>query len=177
MKKVLGALLLALIVLTSMCISNNNSSTSSTSSTTSSSSTTTETFTLDKAKFHFYMYGAATCPHCRKMKEEIPKFFGKDALTYYELQGNEHNMNMFEQLYQILGVTGVPVIGIFYDGKLYAIVNGEFPLEYADDLVEEAKKANGVLFITDKTYLIPENKTEIINKLEYIFTNGEPSEV
>ena len=171
MKKTLGVLLLALMVLTSMCISNSSSTTSS------SSSTTTETPTLDKTKFHFYMYGAATCPHCRKMKEEIPKFFGKDALTYYELQGNEHNGKMFEQLYQILGVTGVPVIGIFYDGKLHAIVNGEFPLEYADDLVEEAKKAKGVLFIADKAYLIPENKTEIINKLEYIFTNGESSEV
>ena len=171
MKKTLGVLLLALMVLTSMCISNSSSTTSL------SSSTTTETPTLDKTKFHFYMYGAATCPHCRKMKEEIPKFFGKDALTYYELQGNEHNGKMFEQLYQILGVTGVPVIGIFYDGKLHAIVNGEFPLEYADDLVEEAKKAKGVLFIADKAYLIPENKTEIINKLEYIFTNGESSEV
>ena len=171
MKKALGVLLLVLIVLTSMCISNSPSTTSP------SSSTATETFTLDKTKFHFYMYGAATCPHCKKMKEEIPKFFGKDALTYYELQGNEHNGKMFEQLYQILGVTGVPVIGIFYDGKLYAIVNGEFPLEYVDDLVEEAKKAEGVLFIADKPYLIPENKTEIVNKLEYIFTNGEPSEV
>ena len=171
MKKALGVLLLALMVLTSMCISNSSSTTSS------SSNTTTETPTLDKTKFHFYMYGAATCPHCRKMKEEIPKFFGKDALTYYELQGNEHNGKMFEQLYQILGVTGVPVIGIFYDGKLHVIVNGEFPVEYADDLVEEAKKAKGVLFIADKAYLIPENKTEIINKLEYIFTNGEPSEV
>ncbi|WP_175060094.1 glutaredoxin [Thermococcus sp. 2319x1] len=173
MKKALGVLLLVVIVFTSMCISGNQSTTSIPPS----SSTATETFTLDKAKFHFYMYGLATCPHCKKMKEEIPKFFGKEALTYYELQGNDYNGKMFEQLYQILGVTGVPVTGIFYDGKLYAIVNGEFPVEYADDLVEEAKNVKGVLFIADKTYLIPENKTEIINKLEYIFTNGEPSEV
>ena len=174
MRRILVSLLIMLVVFTSMCISNNNS----TSSTPTTNPTeTTDTFTLDKSKFHFYEYGVVTCPHCQKMKEELPKAFGKEALTYYELQGNDHNSQMFNQLYEILGVTGVPVIGIFYDGELYAIVNGEFPTDYADDFVKEAMKVKGVLFITDKVYLIPGNNTEIINKLESIFTNGEPSEV
>ncbi|USH00400.1 thioredoxin family protein [Thermococcus argininiproducens] len=176
MKKIVVGILALLIiaVVASGCIGGENTPQSTTESTTPTDS---NTFTLDKSKFHFYMYGLATCPHCKKMKEELPKFFGENSLTYYEIQGNEYNGKMFEQLYQILGVTGVPVIGIFYDGKLYAIVNGEFPVDYADDFVEEAKKAKGILFITDKVYLIPENNTEIINKLEYVFTNGEPSEV
>ncbi|KUK17772.1 MULTISPECIES: glutaredoxin domain-containing protein [Thermococcus] len=174
MKRIVVSLLIMMMVFISMCISNN---TSTSSTPTTNPTETTNPLTLDKSKFHFYEYGLATCPHCRKMKEELPKAFGKEALTYYELQGNDHNNQMFNQLYEILGVTTVPVIGIFYDGKLYAIVNGEFPTDYADDFVEEAMKAKGVLFITDKVYLIPGNNTEIINKLESIFTNGEPSEV
>ncbi|ADT83811.1 hypothetical protein TERMP_00834 [Thermococcus barophilus MP] len=78
----------------------------------------------------------------------------------------------------MLGVTGVPVIGIFYDNRLVAIVEGEIPepSKNVPIIVETAIKEKGVLFITDKTYLIPLNQTETIKKLENIFMNGEPSE-
>ncbi|HIP89505.1 MAG TPA: glutaredoxin, partial [Thermococcus paralvinellae] len=39
-----------------------------------------------------------------------------------------------------------------------------------------ALEEGGVVFISDKTYVIPSNQTEIIKKLENIFTSGEASE-
>ncbi len=182
MKRIVAGIIFAVVVLSvfaSLCISNNN--TMSSPSAMQSSSTNTQTQSqnqIDVSKLHFYMFGLATCPHCKKMKQLLPEAFGKNSLTYYELQGNDHNSNLFSELYSMLGVTGVPVIGIFYDNRLVAIVEGEIPepSKNVPIIVETAIKEKGVLFIADKTYLIPLNQTETIKKLENIFMNGEPSE-
>ncbi|NJE07735.1 thioredoxin [Thermococcus sp. M39] len=187
MKKMLAGIILIILLgtLTSMCISNNTASTiqSSTTATQPSESTPTGTTStheqeIDITKLHFYMFGAAGCPHCGRMKKLLPEIFGKDKFTYYELQGNEHNTQLFSELYDTLGITGVPVIGIFYDGHLVAVIEGEIPdpAKNVPLIVNTALKENGVLFIADRTYLIPSNQTEIIKKLETIFMNGEPSE-
>ncbi|MCD6372786.1 MAG: glutaredoxin, partial [Thermococcus sp.] len=63
---------------------------------------------IDPDKIHFYMYGMKTCPHCHHMREEIPKVYGNDSLTYYEIVGNEENRKLFEAMYQYTGITGVP---------------------------------------------------------------------
>jgi len=112
------------------------------------------------------------------MKELLPEIFGEDKFTYYELLGNEHNNQLFSELYNILGVTGVPVIGIFYDNHIVAIVEGEIPdpAKNVPRIVSVALEEGGVVFISDKTYVIPSNQTEIIKKLENIFTSGEASE-
>ena len=184
MKRILVRIMLVLILSTvmSMCISNDSSGTLTTiqQSTTSAShqQTNTSTSQIDTTKLHFYMFGQAACPHCRDMKELLPKIFGEDKFTYYELQGNEHNSQLFSELYNILGVTGVPVIGIFYDNHIVAIVEGEIPdpAKNVPRIVSVALEEGGVVFISDKTYVIPSNQTEIIKKLENIFTSGEASE-
>ena len=190
MKRILAGMLLVLVLSTvmTMCISTTSPTSSksltttslqqSTTTTSQDQKTSTSTPQIDLTKLHFYMFGAAGCPHCGRMKEEIPKHFGKDKFTYYELQGNDHNTQLFSELYNILGVTGVPVIGIFYDNHLVAVIEGEIPdpSRNVPLIVKTALEEDGVLFITDKTYLIPSNKTEVINKLETIFMNGEPSE-
>ncbi|MBO8174886.1 MAG: glutaredoxin [Thermococcus sp.] len=188
MKRILAGILLVLVLSTvmSMCISNNSSASSnplttstvqqSTTTTSTTQETSTSTSQIDITKLHFYMFGAAGCPHCGRMKEEIPKQFGKDKFTYYELQGNEHNQKLFSELYSILGVSGVPLIGIFYDNHLVAVIEGEYNVKSTPEIVQVALKENGVVFISGKVYLIPSNHTEIIKKLEAIFMNGEPSE-
>lgn len=190
MKRILAGILLVLVLSTvmSMCISNNSPASSnplttstvqqSTASTSATQQTSTSTSQIDITKLHFYMFGLATCPHCKNMKKLLPEIFGEDKLTYYELQGNDHNSQLFSELYNILGVTGVPVIGIFYDNHLVAIIEGEIPepAENVPLIVNTALRENGILFIADKTYLIPSNQTEIIKRLENIFINGEPSE-
>lgn len=205
MKRILAGILLVLVLSTamSMCISNNSATSTqmtstpntqatvsttqvltTTSDTRSSESSSTETTStqaqtgIDITKLHFYMFGAAGCPHCGRMKKLLPEIFGKDKFTYYELQGNKHNTQLFSELYATLGITGVPAIGIFYNNHIVAIVEGEIPdpAKNVPLIVNTALKENGVLFITDKVYLIPSNQTEIIKKLEAIFMNGEPSE-
>ncbi|AHF80234.1 glutaredoxin [Thermococcus paralvinellae] len=204
MRRILNGILIVLVLSTvmSMCISNNSSTSTQIASTSNSQATvsTTQVLTttstiqssgpsstettstheqnIDITKLHFYMFGVSTCPHCGKMKQLLPEIFGKDKFTYYELQGNEHNTQLFSELYNILGVTGVPVIGIFYDNHLVAVIEGEIPdpAKNVPWLVNTALKENGVLFIADKTYLFPSNQTETIKKLENIFMNGEPSE-
>ncbi|WP_048150379.1 glutaredoxin domain-containing protein [Palaeococcus ferrophilus] len=128
---------------------------------------------IDPKKVHFYMYGAATCPHCKKMKEEIPKAFGADSLTYYELVNNDENSALFGEIYRLTGISGVPAIGIAYDGKLYAIIEGEFNVSATPEIIKEAQERNGMFLVTGgKVYLIPRNETEgaqTIAKLETLF--------
>lgn len=123
---------------------------------------------IDTGKIHFYMYGMKTCPHCRRMKEEIPKVFGKDSLTYYELVGNEENNKLFGELYQLTGIRGVPAIGITYNGTLYAVIEGEFNVSAAPLIIKDAQKNGGlILVVGGKAYLI-KNQTHI-RMLETIF--------
>lgn len=123
---------------------------------------------IDSSKVHFYMYGASYCPHCRKMKEEIPKLFGKDSLTYYELVGNEENSKLFSELYQLTGISGVPAIGIAYKGKLYAVIEGEFNVSATPLIIQDAQKNGGlILVVGGKAYLI-KNQTHI-QKLQTLF--------
>lgn len=128
---------------------------------------------IDPNKVHFYMYGAATCPHCKRMKEEIPKAFGDGSLTYYELVNNNENSALFSEIYQLTGISGVPAIGIAYDGKLYAIIEGEFNVSATPEIIREAQEKNGMfLVVGGKVYLVPRNETEgsqTIAKLETIF--------
>lgn len=128
--------------------------------------------TIDPDKIHFYMYGMKTCPHCQRMKEEIPKVYGEDSLTYYELVGNEENRQLFQEQYQYTGISGVPAIAITYNGTLYAILEGEFNVSAVPQLIEEAMKSNGVLLFNGKWYIFPRNDTEsmkAINALYAIF--------
>ncbi len=123
---------------------------------------------IDPSKVHFYMYGASSCPHCRRMKEEIPKIFGKNSLTYYELVGNEENSKLFSELYQLTGISGVPAIGIAYEGKLYAVIEGEFNVSATPMIIKDAQKNGGlILVVGGKAYLI-KNQTHI-QKLQTLF--------
>ncbi|GAB6102112.1 hypothetical protein JCM16138_13350 [Thermococcus atlanticus] len=123
---------------------------------------------IDTSKIHFYMYGASSCPHCRRMKAEIPEVFGKDSLTYYELVGNEENSKLFNELYQLTGISGVPAIGIAYKGKLYAVIEGEFNVSATPLIIQDAQKNGGlILVVGGKAYLI-KNQTHI-QKLQTLF--------
>lgn len=119
-------------------------------------------------KLHFYMYGAKTCPHCRRMKEEIPRVYGNDSFTYYELVDNTKNQALFGVQYQYTGIAGVPAIGIAYDGKLEAIVEGEFNISAAPKIVEVAIENNGLILVTGGKAYIIKNET-IIQKLQVIY--------
>ncbi|GEM_PF-1730150 len=123
---------------------------------------------IDTSKIHFYIYGMKTCPHCHRMKEEIPKIYGKNSLTYYELVGNDENNKLFGELYQLTGIRGVPVIAIAYNGTLYAVIEGEFNVSAAPLIIKEAQKNGGlILVVGGKAYLI-KNQTHI-QMLETIF--------
>ena len=123
---------------------------------------------IDPTKVHFYMYGSKFCPHCRKMKEEIPKAYGEDSLTYYELVDNEGNQALFSAQYQYTGIAGVPAIGIAYDGKLVAIVEGEYNVSATPEIIKAAMDNGGLILVTGgKAYLI-RNET-IIQKLQAIY--------
>lgn len=123
---------------------------------------------IDPKKVHFYMYGAKTCPHCKKMKEEIPGQFGNDSLTYYELIGNDENEALFSELYQLTGISGVPAIGIAYDGHLKAVIEGEFNVSATADIIKTSEENGGlILFTGGKAYII-KNQTHI-KMLETIF--------
>ncbi|AIF70183.1 hypothetical protein PAP_09015 [Palaeococcus pacificus DY20341] len=122
---------------------------------------------IDKSKVHFYMYGTKTCPHCKKMKEEIPKQFGEQSLTYYELIDNEENGALFSEVYQLTGISGVPAIGIAYDNKLYAIIEGEFNVSATTEIIKTAQENNGlILFVGGKAYILKnETHIEMLEKL------------
>lgn len=126
---------------------------------------------IDPSKLHFYMYGMATCPpHCQRMKAEIPKVYGEKSLTYYELVNNDENERLFAAQYNYTGIGGgVPAIGIAYDGKLVAIVEGgEYNVSATPEIVKAALDNDGLLLFTGgKAYLI-KNET-IIGKLQAIY--------
>ena len=136
---------------------------------------------FDPSLVHFYLYGAKTCPHCRHMKEVIPETYGADKFTYYELVGNRHNDEVLNNISRLIGVTGVPVIGITYNGTLVAVIEGEYKVSATPEIVETALKNNGtLLLLASGNYILPHNNTkarEIVEKLQYLFTKaGEPSE-
>lgn len=119
---------------------------------------------FDDSKVHFYMYGLSTCPHCRNMKQLIPEVYGSDKLTYYELNGNQYNIEAFSNISRLTGITGVPAIGIVYDGQLVAVIEGEFNISATPEIVKEAIDRNGtILIVGGVTYLIPHNTTGGMN--------------
>ncbi|WP_297470504.1 glutaredoxin [Thermococcus sp.] len=131
-------------------------------------------------EIHFYMYGLKTCPHCRHMHEWIPQEYGEKALTYYELVDNQTNMNLFNQLAQLTGITGVPAIAITYNGTLYAVIEGEFNVTATPEILATAIKNDGVLLFTGKTYLLSykDPKARLVIKALYtIFVKHEPVNV
>ncbi|ASJ02714.1 glutaredoxin [Thermococcus profundus] len=137
---------------------------------------------FEKSKIHFYMYGMSTCPHCRHMKKLIPETYGYDRFTYYELNGNQHNGKVLTNISRLTGITGVPAIGIVYDGKLVGIIEGEYNVSATPEIVRIALQNNGtLLFVGGKTYLLPWNSTksmETVNKLYYLFVKaGEPEKL
>ncbi|ASJ00535.1 glutaredoxin [Thermococcus gorgonarius] len=128
---------------------------------------------FNESKVHFYMYGLSTCPHCRHMKQLIPEVYGSDKLTYYELNGNRHNMEVFENISHLTHITGVPAIGIVYDGQLVAVIEGEFNVSATPEIVKTAIDHNGtILIVGGVTYLIRHNTTEgvkLTNELYELF--------
>ncbi|QDA31159.1 glutaredoxin [Thermococcus indicus] len=124
-------------------------------------------------EIHFYMYGMQTCPHCHKMREEIPKAYGNDSLTYYELVNNEENANLFQRIYQLTGIQGVPAIAITYNGTLYAVLEGEFNVTAVPKIIYTGMENNGVILaVGGKVYLLPrdkDNSEEVINELYELF--------
>ncbi|NJE84604.1 CGP-CTERM sorting domain-containing protein [Thermococcus sp. CX2] len=123
---------------------------------------------IDSNKIHFYMYGMATCPHCQNMKKLIPEIYGPESLTYYELVNNEENQKLFGEQYKYTGIMGVPAIGIAYDGKLYAIIEGEFNVSATPKIIEAAMQEGGlILVVGGQAYLI-KNQT-VIEELQAIY--------
>jgi len=126
--------------------------------------------TIDPSKIHFYMYGMATCPHCHHMREEIPKIYGNNSLTYYELVDNKENQKLFNALYQYTGITGVPAIAITYNGTLYAVIEGEFNVSATPKIIQSAMKSNGVLLFNGKWYIFPRNDTKSAEAIKALYT-------
>lgn len=128
---------------------------------------------FEPSKVHFYMYGAYWCPHCRNVKEGIKANFGEEVLTYYEIEGVEHNKNKFAELYQLTGISGIPATAIFYDGEIYAVIEGEFNVSKAGEIMAEAKNQGGVLLVVGgKVYLLKRSGQEV-EKLKEIFLSGK----
>ncbi len=126
-------------------------------------------------QLHFYMYGVATCPHCRHMHTLIPQTFGEKSLTYYELMGNETNDKIFKVLSGLTGISGVPAIGITYEGKLRSIIEGEFNVSATPQIVYQAIKHSGVLLeVGGKWYIVPYGTKSqgYIDKLYTIFVKN-----
>jgi len=122
-------------------------------------------------KLHFYMYGMKTCPHCRHMHEWIPRLYGNSSLTYYELVGNEYNSELYDQLHQLIGVTGVPVIAITYNKTLWAVVEGEFNATATPQIVVTAMKNKGVLlFVGGRWYILYYSKPQSREYINYLYT-------
>lgn len=111
------------------------------------------------------------------MKELLPEYFGNKSLTFYEVRENKTAYEFYLKFMETLGVTGVPLIGIFYENKLYAVVEGEIDPRDIPKLVKAAMKENGVaLIISRGQFLIPRNETkgiEAISNLTSWFKLGE----
>ncbi|BAD85397.1 glutaredoxin-related protein [Thermococcus kodakarensis KOD1] len=173
-------MLLVLVGFASACLSS-DSNTSSQTSTESPKYVDVNGTRIYLDQIHFYMYGMKTCPHCRHMKEWIPEEFGADSLTYYELVNDETNSELFGQLAQLTGITGVPAIAITYNGTIQAIFEGEFNVSATPEIVATAMNANGViLFIGGEWYLLardnPRSET-LIDALQTIFVEHESVDV
>ena len=119
---------------------------------------------------HFYMYGMKTCPHCRRMKEEIPRVYGEDSLTYYELVDNPENEKLFRRVYQLTGIQGVPAIAITYNGTLYAVIEGEFNVNATPRIIQQAMANNGTfLVVGGRVYLLPWSSDEARNTVDQLY--------
>ncbi len=126
---------------------------------------------IDPSKVVFYMYGAYWCPNCRDVKKGIAESFGTGSLVYYEIEGNNHNGKLFSELYSITGISGIPATAIFYDGHLYAVIEGTFNITRTGRIINEARKSDGVLLFTrGRVYLMKGKKAE---KLQEIFLSGQ----
>ncbi|AAL80848.1 thioredoxin [Pyrococcus furiosus DSM 3638] len=131
---------------------------------------------FESSKVHFYMYGAYWCPHCRNVKESIKEHFGEETLTYYEIEGVEHNKNKFEELYLLTGISGIPATAIFYEGEIYAVIEGEFDVSKTWQIITEAKNQGGVILVTSgKAYILKWDSQEV-QKLKEIFLSGKVNE-
>ena len=168
MKKLGMVLLLVLLAgFAAGCISNSNTSTQS------QTTPPQEYVVINGTKIylnqiHFYMYGLKTCPHCKRMKEEIPKAYGNDSLTYYELLNNDTNMKLFNAQYSYTGISGVPAIAIAYGGNLTALIEGEYNVSATPNIIYASMKNRAViLFVGGKAYLL-KNQT-VINTLKAIY--------
>ncbi len=131
-------------------------------------------YRIDPSKLHFYMYGEHTCPHCRAMLTWIPKIYGNGSITFYDLVGNSYNRNLFMELYRLIGVTGVPVIGITYNGTMWAIINSEYNASATPSIVRTAINNDGVLIFTGRWYILyySDNSSRVlINALYRIFVD------
>ncbi|NPA47448.1 MAG: hypothetical protein GXO14_02235 [Thermococci archaeon] len=134
------------------------------------------TYDVIPSKLHFYMYGEHTCPHCRDMMKWIPQVYGNGSLTFYDLVGSKYNRELFLELYKLIGVTGVPVIGITYNGTLRAVINSEYNVSATPSIVRSAAKNNGVLIYIGKWYILYYNRNSsrvLINALYKIFVDHE----
>jgi len=181
MKKTGMILLLILLVgFAAGCISSSNptSTSSSSPSTTTSTSSAPDYVVVNGTKIylneiHFYMYGMKTCPHCRRMREEIPKAYGQDSLTYYELVDNQENEKLFQQIYQLTGIQGVPAIAITYNGTIQAVFEGEFNVSATPEIIATALKRNGfILVVGGRGYLIPRSDPKsriLLDALQTLF--------
>ncbi|ASJ06928.1 glutaredoxin [Thermococcus pacificus] len=169
MKKLGMVLLLMLLIgFAAGCISNSNTSTQSQTTSTGPEYVVINGTKIYLNQIHFYMYGLKTCPHCRAMKEEIPKVYGNDSLTYYELMNNETNMKLFETQYTYTGISGVPAIAIAYGGNLTAIIEGEYNVSATPKIIYTSMENRAVvLFVGGKAYLL-KNQT-IISTLKAIY--------
>ncbi|ASJ08997.1 glutaredoxin [Thermococcus siculi] len=179
MKKTGMILLLILLVgFAAGCISSSApTSTPSTSSpsTTTSTSSAPEYVVVNGTKIylneiHFYMYGMKTCPHCRKMKKQIPEVYGEDSLTYYELVDNPENEKLFQKIYELTGIQGVPAIAITYNGSISAIIEGEFSVNATPQIIQSAMANNGTfLVVGGKVYLLPHDSEDAMQTLEALY--------
>ena len=172
MRKIGLLLLLVLLVgLAAGCISDSHPSRTQTSGTATSGDYVVVNGTkiyLDK--IHFYMYGMKTCPHCRRMHTLIPETYGNDSLTYYELVGNEENIELFRAQYNITGIGGVPAIAITYNGTIYALIEGEFNVSMTPKIIAVAMQNNGtVLFVRGKAYILPRTDPEVREDLKKLY--------
>ncbi|NJE06236.1 glutaredoxin [Thermococcus sp. M36] len=178
MRKIgLVVLLIVLVGFASGCISSGDSATETAPPATQTPQTTQmgdkEYVIVNGTKIYlgevyFYMYGMRTCPHCQKMKEEIPKEYGADHLVYYELLDNEENTKLFSEQYKYTGIGGVPAIAITYNGTLYAIIEGEYNVSATPRIIKAAMDNDGmVLFVGGQAYIIKDKS--VIDKLYAIY--------
>lgn len=97
-------------------------------------------------QIYFYMYGMKICFYCRYMKEWIFEEFGVDLFMYYEFVNDEINLEFFGQFVQLIGIIGVFVIVIIYNGIIQVIFEGEFNVFVIFEIVVIVMNVNGVIF-------------------------------